>query len=253
MIKELSRTQVCELVYMALLSTSGLQFHWVVRQMMTIKGNIKSPFLTYLKICKDKKLCVRGGSYARFTLQGDQAVPKTKLELQQQMPVFLEALASLNKGTMMNNMGTLTTDRPITELQGVGQVSALSFPSLCCFVGLGNTLQAIQHAKQALVNTSKKGYMDSMCKELELKTDKGKPPRTATYYSSLWKAVASSIGEVPATMENGSCCNWRTHKRWDVFVQDQHLYNLFDDKLDQVFEKKYSEDEWEPMSFSFRK
>ena len=220
--------------------------------MMRIKGNIKLPFLTYLKICKDNKLCVRGGNYARFTSQGDQTVPKTESELQKQMSVFQEALASLNQGTMMNSAGTLTTDRPITELQGVGRVCALSFPSLCCFVGLGVTPQAIQHAKQAIVNTSKKGYMDSMCKELELKNDKGKPPRTATYYSSLWKAVASSIGEVPATMENGSCCNWRTQKRWDVFVKDQHLYNLFDDELHGVFEKKYSKDEWEPMSFSFR-
>ena len=49
---------------------------------------------------------------------------------------------------------------------------------------------------------------------------------TAWKIKRMWKAIAPSLDEVPATMENTTCAMFRAQKKHDICFIGQHLYNL---------------------------
>ena len=164
---------------------------------------------------------------------------KDSSELQKEMYNFEEIVKKLNNGELLKMDGKWKDHK----LKGVGDVCFISFPSLACFVGLGNTKYAYQMAKLAPVNTKKGSYFAALQKKLELKSDNCQPSNDANYYFSLWKAVGKSVDETVATIEN-SVCGWlRECKRTENFVKGQSLYTLTDHK-NCVLEKKFNSKKW---------
>ena len=243
-LRSLSKNQLCELVYAALLSRSSLQFHWILLQIhnqwdSADHVNKNHPFLFYNKICQQYGLSFCGGVNPRYTSTGDQCIVKTVKALQNEMETFGELVEKLNKGELLKNDGKWKGP----ALKGIGDVCFISFPLLTCFVGLGKTEYAIQMAKLAPVNTRKGSYFCTLQKKLEIKADDHNPSDNSDYYFSLWKAVGKSIGENVAMIEN-SVCGWlRETKRSENFVKEQSLYTLLDG-CNMVFEKEYDSEEW---------
>ena len=59
----------------------------------------------------------------------------------------------------------------------------------------------------------------------------------------MWKAIAKSLNEVTASIENATCAVFRGHKRYDIYFHGQSLYNLVEDR-DALFVKDWESDEW---------
>ena len=62
----------------------------------------------------------------------------------------------------------------------------------------------------------------------------------------MWKAIAKSLNEVTASIENATCAMFRGHKRCDIYFHGQSLYNLVEER-DEVFVKDWESDEWKVL------
>ena len=248
--KSLTKEGVHELVYMALLTPSSLQFSWVIEQMISLEtSELTHPMLTYIEICYKKGYAPRGGMNPRFQAQGDQQMPKNQYELKEQLKIFASALDELNSGHMLSYNGELVKNKSVEDLTGVGPVSALTFASLCVMVGIGYTKAAFATARQATVNNkSAHNYFQKLKTALVTKVDEGEPSIDPTYYYAIWKAVGKSTGEVIATMENSTCAIFRKSKKSDVFMKGQEMYDitLYEDI---VWVKPYGTNLWVEMKF----
>ena len=250
--KQLCKNQLSELVYAALQCRSNLQFHWIMEEMKRQWdcGDamlVSHPFLFYNKICNEHDLNFCGGVNPRYTSTGTAVIVKTVDELAVEMEKFEQSVNQLNSGELLKRDGKWKSH----DLKGVGHVCGISFPSLCCFVGLGKTPYAIQMAKQAPVNTKLGSHFGKLQKQLETKADNGQPSDQSQYYFSLWRAVAKSIGENVATIENAVCCWLRSTKRTDNFVKGQDMHTLKEGFAD-VFVKKYNCTKWEKLELGSR-
>ena len=215
--KQLSENQLSELVYAALQCRSNLQFHWVLEEMKqqwetSDQTLVLHPFLFYKKICTEYDLNFCGGINPRYTSTGTAAIVKTLDELIVEMEKFETTVNRLNSGELLKRDGKWKCH----DLKGVGAVCGISFPSLCCFVGLGKTPYAVQMAKQSPVNTKPGSYFGKLRTKLEITADDGNPSDQSQFYFSLWKAVGKSIGENVATIENAVCGLLRATKRTET-------------------------------------
>ena len=125
-------------------------------------------------------------------------------------------------------------------------MASISFPSLCVFTGLATSENALQSARQSLVNMkSKNSYIKEMNKYLD-QFDDGtyKTIKDETFYKRIWKAIAKSFNEVFATVENGCCAIFRKQPKIDVFFKGQEMYGLTD-SCAYVLVKKYGVAVWE--------
>ena len=252
----LSKNQVLELVYVALLSTSNLNFFYVLQEMLNnyiTDHQWDHPFFFFKETCHRKGLKIRGGRNPRFQGQSEENLPSTKSQLLNQLEVLGQAVRFLNNGELLNSEGVYVHDSKVySSLKGVGNVAAISFPSLCCFVGLGETKYAIQTAKQApLNNSSRNNYFSSLVEALTIPGDKGFPPSDPSYYLGMLKAIASSLGETVSTLENSVCSHFRKHKRYDNFVLGQELYT-FSTTDYNVYFQKFGTAGWFPKDFIFK-
>ena len=161
------------------------------------------------------------------------------------MEKFETTVNRLNSGELLKRDGKWKCH----DLKGVGAVCGISFPSLCCFVGLGKTPYAVQMAKQSPVNTKPGSYFGKLRTKLEITADDGNPSDQSQFYFSLWKAVGKSIGENVATIENAVCGLLRATKRTDNFVKGQDIYTLKEGSTN-VFVKKYNSDKWEKLELA---
>ena len=255
----LSKKQVLELVYVALLSTSNLTFFYIVQEMCWdyIRNDRDvclwvHPFFYFKEICHREGLKMRGGRNPRIQGQTDAKLPTSESELLEQLNFLDEAVTYLNNGELLNSEGVYVHDAKVySRLNGVGNVAALSFASLCCFVGLGTTKYAIQTAKQApLNNSSTNNYFDSMIEALRIPGDQGLPPRDTYYYLGMLKAIATSVGVTPATIENSICSRFRKGKRFDNFIFGQDMYG-FSTTDHNVYFKKFGTVHWIVKQFRF--
>ena len=62
----------------------------------------------------------------------------------------------------------------------------------------------------------------------------------------MWKAIAKSMNEVPASIENATCAMFRGTKRYDIYFHGQSLYNLVEDS-DLVRVRDWESDDWETL------
>ena len=121
------------------------------------------------------------------------------------------------------------------NVKGIRSARAILFPLFYRFTGLGVLWQAIQTAKQAILNSvTGNGYAGDKPNELSklgkiLRVDGDSPPYDNSYYHSILEAAGKSVGDVQATMENAACAITRSHKKEDMFVKGQSLYCLFVD------------------------
>ena len=62
----------------------------------------------------------------------------------------------------------------------------------------------------------------------------------------MWKAIAKSLNEVTASIENATCAVFRGCKRCDIHFHGQSLHNLVEER-DEVFVKNWESDEWKVL------
>ena len=266
-IHQLDRTQVAQLVYVALLTPSQMQFQHVITSMIeTKKGTYdetSNMFQEFYEKTNELGLKWGGGPLPRFQGQSDcRKDQTTKLfefesndVLERNLERLLDAIIDLNNGAWLNDKKELVKNLALYKIKNVGNVGSLSFPSLCCFTGLCTSNEARITAKSVLPNMSKRDHSyaesmkqwlqelvedDQMHVDIEEATSENKLKR-------MWKAIAKSMNEVTASIENATCAVFRGYKRYDVYFHGQSLYNLVDERHDAVFVKNWESDEWKVL------
>ena len=245
--KGLEYHHALQLLYVALLTPSPIQFQWVVRHVTNNFNRQNNLCHEYIKHCKNNGLMANGGPESRFMVGKESELPNGLEEIEKNLDTLRHAIESLNRGDMLNDKGKFVNNRDVVNLKGVGPARAISFPSLCCFTGLGISEHAILTAKQAIINSeTRHRYAGDRPDEpsklgLKLKVDGDSLPYNDKYYNSILDAVGQSIGELQSTMESASCAITRTIGRHDVFFEGQTLYCLFLDA--ELFQKKAGKEE----------
>ena len=152
--KKLKRDHATQLLHVASLTPSQMQFHFVVRHPMKEYTPEKNLCVECINHCKDIGLCADGGPKPRFMVGKDTELPGNHDEIEKNVAKVKKAIDSLNNGKMLDdNNGVFVNNEDILDVKGIGTARAISFPSLCCFTGLGTTTAAIQTAKQAILNS----------------------------------------------------------------------------------------------------
>lgn len=165
-----------------------------------------------------------------------------------------DAIIELNNGSWLNDKNELIKNLASYKIKNLGTVGSLSFPSLCCFTGLCVSKEAITTAKSVLPNMIKSDHsyltlMKKWLKELVAKNQMHINIEEATSENKLkrmWKAIAKSMNEVPASIENGTCAMFRGTKRYDIYFHGQSLYNLVEDS-DIVRVRDWESDDWKNL------
>ena len=232
-LKGVTRRHAIELLYVALLTPSQIQFQHVVQYLKKGFNHKNNMCERYLNYCKKYGLCANGGPQPRFMAGIDTDLPKGKKEINENIFRLKNAIDCLNKGEMMNSNGVFSNNQVVVNVKGVGAARAISFPSLCCFTGLGVSWQAMQTAKQAVLNSvtgsgctgDKRNKLSKLGQLLRVAGDS--PPYDNSYYYSILEAVGKSVGDVQSTIKNVASAFTRTHKKEDMFVKGQTLHCLF--------------------------
>ena len=244
--KGFKRGHAVRLLYVALLTPSQIQFQLVVQHLMKQFKPKNNLCFEYIKHCEENALCANGGPQPRFMAGQKIDLPDGIEEIEENLEQIEHAIDSLNNGEMLDKNGVFVDNKTVVDVKGIGATRAISFPSLCCFIGFGTSEYAIQTAKQAILNSETgnryagdKGDQLSKLGQ-KLKVDGDSPPYDNSYYHSILEAAGKSVGEVQSTMENASCAITRTKKSHDMFIKNQTLYCLF---LDTVALKHCNGDE----------
>jgi hypothetical protein len=249
--------QRLQLLYVALLQSSSIQFYYVMDLLMSENKEIQpevNMFQMYQKQCKDSDLLLTAGPQNR--VQAAYCDPESTVFSQKDGGVVLksnidklaDAVRDLEAGGFLcPQTGYLQKRVDVYGVHNIGKVQGLSFASICVFTGLCRSAAAVSTAKQALCNGpkggsgSKNSYFNEM--ELFMKQFNPKYDFNAKYFQRTWRAISNSFGENPEACENGSCGNWRAKKKKDVFFENQELYTL---KLNSnsVFVKRFGSNQW---------
>ena len=162
------------------------------------------------------------------------------------------AVDGLNKGDWLNKKDELTDSLASHKITCLKNVGGLSFAGLCCFTGLCTSVDATTAAKLAMPNLINSEHshctlMKTWLKEelvvknnMHLNIDEA---MTAWKIKRMWKAIAQSLDEVPATIENATCAMFRGAKTHDIFFEGQHLCNL-EPKGNAVRVKEWESNIW---------
>ena len=146
-IHQLDRTQVAQLVYVALLTPSQIQFQHVIKSMIeTKKGTYdktSNMFRKFYEKTNELGLKWGGGPLPRFQGQSDCGKDQTTESfdfesnnvLESNLELLLNATIDLNNGAWLNDKKELVKNLAEHKIKNVGNVASLSFPSLCCFTG----------------------------------------------------------------------------------------------------------------------
>ena len=208
-----------------------------------------------------------GGPLTRYQGQADWRKDgtgrKTKVELfdfesnnilKENIKRLENAIVELNNGSWLNDKNELVKNLASYKIKNVGTVGSLSFPSLCCFTGLCVSKEAVTTAKSVLPNMSKSdhSYLTLMKKWLEEHIVKNQihlnieEATSENKLKRMWKAIAKSMNEVPASIENATCAMFRGTKRYDIYFHGQSLYNLVEDS-DLVRVRDWESDDWKNL------
>ena len=265
-IEGVTRHHAVELLCVALLTPSQIQFQRVVRHLKNEFKPRNNLCYEYLQHCNKHSLHANGGPRPRFMVGKATELPCGITEINANLELIEKAIDHLNEGGMMNSSGVFVDNKAVVDVKGIGAARAISFPSLCCFTGLGTTWQAIQTAKQAILNSvTGNGCVGDKPNELsklgqKLRVHGDSPPHDNSHCHSILEAAGKSVGEVQSTMENAACAITRTQKKEDMFVKGQSLHCLFldseslqacgaveqdDSQVEStVYEKKFGKNKW---------
>lgn len=263
---QLDQTQVAQLVCVALLTPSQIQFQHVIKSMIeTKKGTCdktSNMFRKFYEKTNELGLKWGGGPLSRFQGQSDCRKDRTTESfdfesndvLESNLELLLNATIDLNNGAWLNDKKELVKNLAKHKIKNVGNVASLSFPSLCCFTGLCTSKDATITAKSVLPNMSEQDHShtelmkkwlqelvedDQMHVDIEEATSENK-------LKQMWKAIAKSLNEVTALIENATCAVFQGYKRCDIYFHGQSLYNLVEE-WDEVFVKDWESDEWKVL------
>ena len=229
----LKRCHAMQLLCVALLTPSQMQFQLVVWHLMNEFTPETNLCFKCTNHCKENGLCANGGPEPRFMAGKESDLPAGMKEIEKNLGQIERAICSLNSGGMLNEKGVFVDNKTVVDVKGVGPARAISFPSLCCFIGLGTSECAIQTAKQALLDSeSGNGHASDKHNAplklgSKLKVDGDSLPHKDSHCHSILEAAGKSVGEVHSTMENASCAITRTFGHHDMFVKGQTLCCLF--------------------------
>ena len=198
---KLERHHAIQLLYVALLTPSQIQFHvvvWFLMKSFTAATNLCAECVQH---CKKEKLVADGGLQSRFPKAPSNELPLLE-DVESNTRKIESAVKSLNDGEMLDQNGLFVNNSMVVHLKGVGSTRALSFPSLCCFTGFGTTDLAIQTAKQAIINSNSmnmcagdKPNKPSMLGSL-LKVEGDSLPCKNSCFGRILEATGMSIGDV---------------------------------------------------------
>ena len=270
-VHRLVRTQVAQLVYAALLTPSQIQFQHVITSMREMEegtyDETSNMFKEFYQKTNELGLKWGGGPLPRFQGQSDCRKDETGKQKQTELFQFesndvleknldrlMDAIVDLNSGSWLNDKKELVRNLASYKIKNVGNVGSLSFPSLCCFTGLCTSTEARITAKSVLPNMSKRdhSYLKSMKQWLQKLVEDDQihvdieEATSENKLKRMWKAIAKSLNEVTASIENATCAVFRGYKRYDIFFHRQSLYNLVEDR-DAVIVKDWESDEWKVL------
>ena len=269
------------ILYFALLSTSGCLFSFILNRLseeLTELSLEKISAVNLFRKCQQisdrhKFNSFNGGPYGRYQPQpifphdnnafGHKYVPKSGEQweetpdgkLQIQLALLAQALSELDAGDCLcpktNKMiRNVCADKKIHAL---GDVSSLSFPSLCVFTGFCSSESAIETAQQAMPNVrSKNSYFAHLCRYINHHGGynlKPKPAEGKKILRNAFFSVADSWNTSVQCVENGSCCKFRTLPRYDVFLEGMDMYDIKPSILQPIQIKRFNSDKWVPIKF----
>ena len=259
--------QIHQLLYAALLSSSQIQFFYVMELLIARKRDLlqsyKSAkavtgdktditlFREYQNICKTRFSTMTGGPFYRVQAQPtNHAIFFDDNDLRENLEKIPKVIQKLEDGQYLNSNGLLVK-RPGIELAMVGDVASLSCAPLVVFVGKAKSEQAINTAKQAMINTKSKNSYYSCLKEYLDGYNKAEPKMKIDehFILRIFRGIAKSWNTVIGSIENGCCATFRTAKKFDVFFYGQEMY-ILDDTCSNVMVKEYGVDTWEVKEFS---
>lgn len=257
---------IFQLLYIALLSSSQVQFYYVLQVLISEKQQLLAKysesknisndiditlFRRYQQIVKKCKFnSMTGGPYNRFQAQPtNHAIFRDDKELRfhlKKMPMLIE---NINLGRYLERDGLLGKP-PGKELPFVGDVGSLSFAPLVVFCGMASSVHAINTAKQSRVNQhTTNSYYEKVTKFLDdHDTAVEKTKKDAKFLMRIFRAIAKSWNDVSGSVENACCAAFREKKPYDIFFRGQDIY-ILDDLCSYPKVKRYGSYEWEKLTF----
>ena len=254
----LSRREHLELLYMALLQTSQIQFVFVMRMLIELidrelKEKKRRPklklFDIYIKLCVKYDLAITGGPLPRYQAQKGELVEKmSKESFEKSIQGLSTAVDDMEDGLFVNKSQksiVAGVDDPEYNVYLVGNVAALSFAPLCVFTGLSKSENSIWTAKFARINmTSSNSYCPKLTRWLQQFNPETNYDK-AYFYRSM-KSIATSWIEVPSSIENGCCACFRASMKWEVYFYGHDLY-ILKPTSDRPLVRKWKSKYWEPL------
>ena len=259
---------VWELIYIALLSTSQVQFYYLLKLMIRIKDvlirNYESEktstlgatdvtlFRYYQLLSQRHFTCVTGGPYFRYQGQPTkkQAIFFDDNVLRKNLEKIPFIINKIEEGGYLGKQDGAMKEKPGAELAMIDMVGYLSCAPIVVFIGKASSVHAINTAKQSMVNTDSKNSYYKDLKDFLNENDRGMPKmkKDHKFLFRLFKSIAKSWNTVIGSVENGCCAEFRTSKKRDVFFHGQDLY-LLNDESSNVLVKPFGACEWSSMIF----
>ena len=257
---------IYQLLYIALISSSQVQFYYVVGLLINEKKQLVAKyeesklssggktdvtlFRRYQRICETELNSMTGGPFNRIQAQPiTHSIFSDDDSLRKNLEKFPQLVDDITDGRFLNANGILK-ERPGNALKVVGDVGSLSCAPLLVFVGMAKGVHAVNTAKQSLVNTtSRNSYYPALKKFLDdHDTAAPKMTKDEDFLIRLFKGIAKSWNTVIGSSENGCCALFRVTKKYDVYFRGQDIYNL-DDTSDVVKVKAFGSETWVAKEF----
>jgi hypothetical protein len=277
--KNLTRTQKVELVYAALTCPSQVLFWTVLNKMKGGEESLcnKNLFIQFCKICCEENVFPGGGPHTRvqpqpkvnhsfyragynfdekMTLRVNACEASAVKFINREISLLEKGIKELDDGDLLTageGGGWLKRNGPM-DMCGLGEISLISFPSLCVFTGLATSKYAFSSAKQAMPNCngnngtgSTNSYWEKLKKYLHVERDDVTFTKSKCLF--LFNAVAQKCGTVIGAIEN-VCCETFRGERVEAYFYGQDLYNISDraKHTEALKVKKFGHKQWQQVN-----
>ena len=262
---ECPREIIYQLLYISLISTSQVQFYYILNVLIGKKREVLarykelkrctgetdvSVFRLYQDISTEKFTCITGGPYNRVQAQPCRhPIFESDKELRKNIEKIPKVLDDIQKGRFLDQSGVIN-GRPGRDLAMVGDVASISCAPIVMFVGLAEGDHAANTAKQTMVNVgTTNSYFPKLQSFLDAH-DNGEPKtkKDKEFVVRIGRAIAKSWNDVMGSVENGCCAEFRGKMKCDVFFKGQDLY-ILDDTSCHVKVKRWGNTDWETMTY----
>lgn len=255
----ITRRQHLQLIYVALIQSSQVQFVYIMREMLHPESYDKNQnlFLTFRHICKIHELKCTAGPMPRFQGQPPNMLMEMATPTLESVIEGLEqAVCDMEAGLFINlSKKVIVSGVHLKKynVKYVGEVAGLSFPSICVFTGLCKSENSMMSAMFARVNDSSanggspNSYFDKMNNYLQQFVDPDLGKYDKSYYDIASYAISKSWDEVQCSIENAFCARFRSTHKWEVYCKGFDLYTIFPTSP-KVQIKRFGSTTWEVMS-----